>query len=49
MKLQPWMFCKCGNIHIATFIGPSSSCSCGERLQPQFKARSTNARGKEDV
>jgi hypothetical protein len=45
MKVNPWMKCECGKIHVSTFIRQDTLCKCGARLYPQIPVRSTNARG----
>lgn len=45
MKVHPWFYCKCGKLHIATYITEITRCACGEPLLPQIPMVSTNARG----
>lgn len=32
MKLNPFMRCECGKIHIVTFVSKTTKCTCGREL-----------------
>ena len=45
MRVNPWMRCSCGKLHVATFVSRTTVCNCGLSLREQFVVRSLNARG----
>jgi hypothetical protein len=30
--LNPFMRCECGKVHVRTFVGPNTVCTCGRNL-----------------